>query len=310
MDTSLLYVGRWNRDDPADARGGWIGTYVRTQFTGTSVGIDLGGNSGLDVIIDSGPTQVVVGGPGRVALNSMPLRPGTHTLLVGVKGGGGWDFKGLILDPGAAVKPPIKRPIIESIGDSITSGSPSPIEAAGNDTWLTAEALGCDHTQCSWPGRALTTGYGCDGHDKAGLNTQYFRRKCFYDSGPDVPWNFSAYTPRIVVINLGQNDGCGGETPETMQASYTRFLTDIRAKLPKAQIVALRPFGGGYADAVQKSVAARNAVDAFRVHYIDTTGWLDNPADFVDGIHPNNFGDHKAAARLAPLLKPLLETKQ
>ena len=188
-DKNLLYFGRWDRSDPAISHGDWIGSYVRVDFTGTSVGINLGGHSGLDVIIDGEPTRAVIGGPGLVALNPAPLPPGRHTLLVGVKGGGGWDFKGLVLDPGAATRPPVRRPIIEAVGDSITSGSPGPIEAAGNYTWLTAEALGCDHTQISWPGRALTTGYGC-ADDKRGLDTQYFHRKCFYDSGPDAPWDY------------------------------------------------------------------------------------------------------------------------
>ena len=42
-DKNLLYVGRWDRSDPANAHGNWIGSYVRVDFTGTSVGIDLGG---------------------------------------------------------------------------------------------------------------------------------------------------------------------------------------------------------------------------------------------------------------------------
>ena len=107
-------------------------------------------------------------------------------------------------------------------------------------------------------------------------------------------------------INLGQNDGCGGETAATFQASYISFLQNIRAKLPKAQLVALRPFGGGYAAADPAAVAALNAAGDARVHYIDTTGWLDNPADFADGVHPNDKGQLKAAVRLAPLLRPLL----
>jgi lysophospholipase L1-like esterase len=307
-DKNLRYIGRWDRSDPTNSHGDWIGSYVRVDFTGTSVAVNLGGNHGLDVVIDGEPTRAVVGGPGIVALNPAPLSPGVHTLLVGVKGGGGWDFKGLALDAGAKTKAPIKRPIIESIGDSITSGSPGPIEAAGNYTWLTAEALGCDHTQISWPGRALTTGYGCQ-DDKRGLDKQYFQTKCFYDSGPDTPWDFSTYTPKIVVINLGQNDGCGGESNETFLASYTGFLKSIRAKLPKAQIVALRPFGGGYASAVQQAVAAVNAGGDTAVHYVDTTGWLDNPADFVDGVHPNDQGDHKLMLRLVPIYKPLLSKK-
>lgn len=47
-DKNLLYMGRWDRSDPANSHGFWIGSYVRVNFTGTSVGINLGGNSGLE----------------------------------------------------------------------------------------------------------------------------------------------------------------------------------------------------------------------------------------------------------------------
>ena len=304
-DKNLRYVGRWARPDSANSHGNWIGSYVRVDFTGTSVGINLGGHSGLDVRLDGEPPRVVSAGPGVWPLNMAPLGPGVHTLLVGVKGGGGWDFRGLVLDPGAKTRSPVRRPLIEFVGDSITCGSPEPIEAAGNYTWQTAEALGCDHTQIAWPGRALTTGYGC-ADDKAGLDTQYFQQNCFYDS-PRASWNFSAYTPQIVVINLGQNDACGNEPDNIFTASYIQFVKNIRAKFPRAQIVALRMFGGGHYGAdTEKAVAALNAGDDARVHFIDTAGWLDSPADYVDGVHPNANGNRKVAVRLAPLLKPYL----
>ena len=306
-DRNLLYVGRWDRTDPANSHGNWIGSYLRVGFTGTSAAISLGGHAGLDVSVDGEPARVVAGGPGVVSLTPAPLAPGRHALLVGVKGGGGWDFRGLVLDAGAGTLPPIDRPTIEFVGDSITCGSPGPLEAAGNYTWQTAEALGCDHTQISWPGRALTTGYGCQ-DDKSGLDAQYFQRNCFYDS-PKAPWNFATYTPQIVVINLGQNDACGNEPDDTFIASYVRFVKNVRAKFPKAKIVALRMFGGGhFGEDTRKAVATINAGGDARVHFLDTAGWLD-PADFADGVHPNASGNLKAAMRLAPLLKPLLPAK-
>ncbi len=104
-DKSLLYVGRWDKIDPSNFHGNWIASYVRTSFTGTSVSVMLGVHSELVFVIDGKTAQTVVGGPGVVHLNSAPLAPGPHTLLVGVKGGGGWDFQGLVLDPDAKTRP-------------------------------------------------------------------------------------------------------------------------------------------------------------------------------------------------------------
>ena len=138
---------------------------------------------------------------------------------------------------------------------------------------------------------------------------QYFRLKNYNhrSDNPQVPWNFS-YTPKIVVINLGQNDQCGGEPPDTMQASYKSFVRNIRAKFPKAQIVALRPFGGPYETPIRQAVAALNAAGDHRVHYVDTTGWLDK-ADYRDGVHPNSQGQAKVEQHLIPILKPLLTAR-
>jgi lysophospholipase L1-like esterase len=298
-DPNLLYVGRWDKQVPTDYHGNWIGSYVRTVFSGTSVGVKVGGHAGLVYVLDGQPPQVAEGGPGVIALNQSPLDSGNHSLLVAVKGGGGWDFQGLVLDPEAKTQAPEKRPLIEFIGDSISCGSPQPIEAAGNYNWLTAEALGCDHTQISWPGRALTTGYGCQS-DNVGLDIQYFQQNCFYDR-PRAPWDFSTYTPNMIVINLGQNDGCGQEPENKFTASYVSFLTNIRNKFPKVPIVSLTPFSGGYHDQVQSAVETVNGRGDPLVYCIDTKDWL-QPGDFVDGVHPNVAGNTK----LVGLLKPLL----
>ena len=156
--------------------------------------------------------------------------------------------------------------------------------------------LGCDHTQIAFSGVALTSGFGCS--SKVGQDVQYFRLKNYNHTSdnPQVPWNFS-YTPKIVVINLGQNDQCGSEPNDTMQASYESFVRNIRAKFPKAQIVALRPFGGPFETPIHQAITALNAAGDHRVYYVDTTGWLDKP-DFADGVHPNAQGLVKIEARL------------
>ncbi len=180
-----------------------------------------------------------------------------------------------------------------------------------NHTWQAAEALNCDHTQVAQSARALTTGFGC-ADEKTGMDKQYFRLKNFgyATEQPPVLWNFAAYTPQVVVINLGQNDACGNEPDETFTASYIQFVKNIQAKFPKAQIVAMRMFGGGhFGEDTQKAVAALNAGGDSRVHCLDTAGWLE-PTDFADGVHPNASGNLKAAMRLAPLLKPLLAVKE
>jgi hypothetical protein len=241
---------------------------------------------------------------GVTRLNEKPLKPGDHLLRLG-SGGQNEEvaFQGLLLDPGAMTKPVDPKPIIEFIGDSITT------MFVGNDfAWETAGMLGCDQTQISFSGVALTDGYGCL-HSKVGLESAYFLLKNYnhIDEKPEVPWNFS-YTPAMVVILLGQNDQCGKTPSETFIAAYQKLVTGIRAKFPQAPIVMMRTLGGPYEKEIVAAYEALHQTDP-DVHYVDTTGWL-NKEDFVDGIHPNDGGHLKIARKLADEIAPFLKPSQ
>ena len=302
-DTNIRYIGRWDRHDLHAYHSYWGGAYLRVTFTGTSVGFNGGSTAG-------GPNFLVsVDGetPHEVkTLSVHGLKLGLHTLLAGSAGQNSEvEFRGLTLDAGAKTLPTPTRPLIEFIGDSITTGGGQTLPATVNYAWESAEMLGADHTQIAFSARALTTGYGCAG-DKAALDTQYFQLKNFnhLDDKPPTPWDFS-YTPQIIVINLGQNDQCGSEPDAVMTASYMGFVQKLRSRFPLTQIVALRPFGGPFEAAIHKAVESSNTNGDNRVQYLDTTGWLEK-ADFVDGIHPTEAGNTKVAMRLAPKLGLIL----
>ena len=302
-DTNLRYVGRWDRGDAKTYHSHWGGAYLRANFTGTSVAFRGGTTAG-------GPTFLVsLDGEAPHEVKSLiltGLKPGPHTLLAGSSyQNSEVDFQGLTLEAGASTLPVPARPVIEFVGDSITTGGGQTLPGTVNYAWESAEALGADHVQIAFSARALTTGYGC-ADDKTGLDTQYFQLKNFnhLSDKPQMPWDFS-YTPAVIVINLGQNDQCGGEPEAVMTTSYVAFVQKLRAKFPQTQIAVLRPFGGPFEAAIRKAVETLTAAGDSRVHYLDTTGWLDK-ADFVDGIHPTQAGHAKVAQRLAPLLRPLL----
>ncbi len=302
-DSNLRFVGRWDKSNSATYKSHWGGAYVRASFTGTSVALKGGSAAG-------GPTVMVSldGEPLRETgeFRVQGLKPGSHTLLLGSPSQNSEvDFQGLTLDAGATTLPVEAKPIIEFVGDSITTGGGQTRPGTVNYAWQSAEMLGADHTQIAFSGRALTTGYGC-AEDKAALDTRYFQLKNFnhLKDDPQVAWKVD-YQPQIVVINLGQNDQCGAEPAATFQASYESFIKKIRAKLPKAHIVALRPFGGPYEKSVRAAVEATNAAGDKKVTFVDTTGWL-QATDYVDGTHPTEAGHDKVAAKLVGVLKPLL----
>lgn len=237
------------------------------------------------------------------------LPAGTHDLVLGAPNQNSEvRFGGLQLDPGATTLPVEERPIIEFVGDSITTGGGQTRPNTINYAWQTAEALGADHTQIAFSARALTTGFGC-AQDKAGQDNQYFLLKNFnHLADPlQIPWDFS-YRPAVAVINLGQNDQCGAEPPATFTASYITFLKKLRTKLPQAQIVALRPFSGAFESSIKEAVATVTGTGDTHINFVDTSGWLEKD-DFVDHIHPNQAGHDKVAQRLAPLIRPWLASR-
>ena len=313
-DTNINYVGRWDKTSSATYRSYWNGSYLSTKFTGTTVKVNLAEKTVFMAIVDGVPTTYW-DAVGTINLTPTPLANGTHTLKIVAK----YEkielpFQGLVLDAGASTVRPDTLPLVEFVGDSITSGVTTTDAAVSDYAWLTGERMAADHTQISYPGITLSDGYHYSDNTFPGMESLYFKlwqaNRC-----PDVActgnpaWNFANYTARLVVVNLGSNDSFNSVPSATFQSRYTGFLQNIRAKYPNADIFALRTFGGFYQTETQAAVTARvNAGDA-KVHYIDTTGWLDSSSgstDFTDGLHPSDTGHVKVSNRLLPILLPYL----
>jgi len=318
QDSNLLYVGRWDKSNASAPHSYWGGAYIRTGFTGTSLSAKLGKSADIVVFIDAKAAVIKLGSNGTVSLAS-GLAAGNHTVkLVARFAADEIVFQGFVLDAGAKTVAPAALPMIEFIGNSITSGS---ITTNGNISaypWLVGETLNADRAIISYPGTTLVNGYhlNFNGMPAIGMEVQYTK----LNTSPLTPattdpinksWNFTDYTPDLVVINIGTNDGNGAGVPTaTFQTSYLNFLKLIRGKYPKAQIFALRTFGGYMATQTQAAVTqVVNAGDT-RVHYVNTTGWLVSSDFGSDGLHPTDAGHVKLDGILAPLLKPYLDSFQ
>lgn len=315
QDANLLYVGRWDRSNAAAPRSYWGGAYVRTGFTGTSLSAKLGKGVDLAVFIDDKPAVIKRGANGTVSLAS-GLAAGNHTVkLVARFQSDEIIFQGFVLSGGAKTLPaePSKG-LIEFVGNSITSGSVTTNGNISAFAWLTGEALGVDRTAISFPGITLTAGYNYtfNGAPTIGQEVQYFKLTTppLYPSktpANNTDWDFSRYTPDMVVLNIGTNDKLVPVPSATFKAAYVRYIKAIRAKLPKTRIFVMRPYGGHFAteiEAAYKEVA--NAGDT-KLHFINTTGWLVTSDYASDGLHPHDAGQIKVSAKLAQVLKPYVD---
>jgi hypothetical protein len=318
-DPNITFVGRWDQSSNTQYTSHWDGAYLTTQFTGRKVAVKLGAGTGFRVVVDGGPAKKVWGWPGEVPLASGLANDGPHTLQViadydttEVK------FQGLVLDAGATTLPITgSRPLIEFIGDSITAGDGSSEWATTDYAWLTGESLGALHTQIARAGITLTDGFHYSNNTWPGMESMYFRAwvpdycgnpQCTPDAThPAVPaWDFSKYSPKLIVINLGTNDWGLGVPKSQFQTAYINFLANVRAKHPGAEIFVLRTFNGYLVPETQAAVNARISAGDTKLRYVDTEGWLTmHPsADFTDGYHPSDAGYRKARDRLVPILLP------
>lgn len=317
QDANLLYVGRWDKSNPSAPHSYWGGAYVRTGFTGTSISAKLGKGADIAIFIDNKPAVIKTGANGTVSLAS-GLADGNHTVkLVARFQADQLVFQGFVLAAGAKTLPAEKpKALIEFIGNSITSGS---VTTNGNISafpWLVGETLGADRTAVSYPGITLVNGYylNFNGLPAIGMEVSYTKtntppmRPATTDP-INIAWNFSQYTPDIVVINIGTNDGNGAGTPTaTFQTSYLNFLKLIRGKFPKAHIFALRTFGGYMATQTQNAATQLiNAGDS-KIHYVNTTNWLVRSDFASDGLHPSDAGQIKAAGLISNVLKPYVDS--
>ncbi|PYI57447.1 discoidin domain-containing protein [Paenibacillus flagellatus] len=307
-DPNIRYYGRWDTSAPTVYKSYYGGAYFKVNFTGTTVKIKLGGPVNLQVSIDNGPDTAYPSANGTVNLTPTPLSGGVHTLRVATTYAqyDVMSFQGLVLDAGATTVQPSVRPrLIEFVGDSITAAYQNTKGAVSGFAWLAAEAVNADHTQVAYPGVCLQNGIQCYSPNPVGMSSHYFKTKTVREAtyGTVLPdWDFTTYTPDVVVINLGTNDRAFQVTDADFQATYSAFLQGIRAKLPDAAILVMRTFGGYKAAPTLAAVNDRIAAGDANVHYVDTTGWLSG-ADFADGVHPSDAGHAKAAGLLAPILR-------
>jgi lysophospholipase L1-like esterase len=301
-DANIQYHGRWNRTDASFYTMGWAGGYLDAGFTGTSIGVRQRNAIDLYYSIDRGPLQWRRNVSGNVTL-ATGLAAGSHTVRIGYRERAGSytgdpGFGGLILASGAQ-STPVARPqtTVEFIGDSITVGQPNADRPFTAYPWLTGEALGAGHTQVAQGGACLVS------QDCYGM-MDWFRRSSAWVTADD--WNFATYQATAVVINLGTNDIGHGVSTVQFQQNYIVMLERVRQAYPAAHIFAMGVFRNRYVPETRNAVTARNTAGDSRVHFVDTTGWIDAVTDTSDNVHPTDAGHAKIAQRLTPVLDQFL----
>ena len=146
---------------------------------------------------------------------------------------------------------------IEFYGDSITCGygnlgysGPGFLAHRSDGTqtyaYLACKMLNAEGRFMGYSGQGICHSWGGD----VGVTFGDFYSRITRDS--TEKWDFSRWTPEIVVINGGTNDSHGGTSNEDFYTSGKQLVTDLRTAYPHAHIIWLYGMmGGGFASVIQ-----------------------------------------------------------
>ena len=176
-----------------------------------------------------------------------------------------FEFKGFELNDGAEVLPakPHSERRIECYGDSVSAGAvveaventasndPEGHDGVYDNAWyafpmITARCLGADIHNIAQGGISIFDRTGWyHAPDFIGMETAY-DKVCYFPEaeGGYTRWDFSQWTPHIVIFAVGQNDAHNAdegdpdiEDPvfrEKWKAGYKSIILSLREKYPKA----------------------------------------------------------------------------
>ena len=213
--------------------------------------------------------------------------------------------------PAQSAAAPVK---IMPLGDSITAG-PGCWRAI---LWHQLQTTGYTNIDFvgSVPDGGCNYGYTYDG-DNEGHGG--FSATGIADQNQLPPW-LAAANPDIVLMHLGTNDMWGGTIPtSSVLAAYTKLVGQMRANNPNmkilvAQIIPMNP--PSCATCAGSVVALDNAIPGWAaglttaqspIIVVDQWTGFDDATDTVgDGVHPNDAGFAKMAARWYPPLAQVL----
>ncbi|HKK81588.1 MAG TPA: SGNH/GDSL hydrolase family protein [Prolixibacteraceae bacterium] len=261
----IHYMGRIAHTDSLSSFY-WSGTSAQINFEGTGVNAilnDENGNNYYNVIIDRDSVIMLRTQSGKKTYTLADnLTPGEHSIKLFKRteyDQGGTGFYGFQLNKGAKILPPdpISNKKFEFYGNSITCGyavedyeGKDRPDSIYTNNYLSYAAITARHYDAE---------YHCISKSGIGIMVSWFPYTMpdIYDQtiprNEKSKWDFSRYTPDVVVIHLLQNDSWlvnkpdhpsfkkyfGTEKPseEFIINAYKDFVSKLRGKYPNAQII-------------------------------------------------------------------------
>ncbi len=246
------------------------------RFTGKSIAVIVK-NHRLYNIMDIG--YILDGAEGKLRIQENDreilleiadeLPEGAHTLTVFKRQDAThfYAFFGAVVDKDAEILPALPKPVrrMECFGDSVSAGAvceahgyegqidPENHEGVFDNAWrsyamITARNLGAELHNTAQGGIAILDGTGYyHAPEYIGMETAYDKLCYFPEGGKITAWDFSRFTPHVVIFAVGQNDPHKEGFPDNniaepayrhkWKSAYKRIVADLMQKYPKAHFV-------------------------------------------------------------------------
>ena len=273
-NSSLIYSGRIDVSDPFAIVWTYPGTFVKMKFKGTQLFIHVRNKHNywdnyLGVVEGDAQTKLLLPEEGDATIE-IPLQEtpdNVHEVLIFKRQDACHELTilGFELDDDAELleASPLPKRRIEVYGDSVSAGEVSEAldyvakadpEHNGEYSnswysyaWMTARMLDAELHDIAQGGAALLDETGWyHAPDYIGMETIWDKMRYNPGYGTVTKWDFSKYTPDIVIVAIGQNDShpedymktdYQGEKAQNWRTHYRQFLAKLRETYPDAWIV-------------------------------------------------------------------------
>lgn len=320
-DSNVSFTGRVLKNTDGSVSFDWVGVYMQTEFTGGKISVTMAESDTAyyNLFID-GRWKRKIRSFGKKA-HDVPLaedlRRGRHTICLQRCTEGAYSrttVYGINVDKAAALTPvkPKKR-FIEVYGDSYTCGfgvesnraeDPFRLDTENcNDSYacLIARYFDADYALIAHSGQGIIRDYG-DKNQASEVN-MFTRHDRVFDDHDTLSYDFNAYKPNLVMINLGTNDFSPVAVPDVKSyvGNYLKLIRSLRSHYGDVPVLCITPHSAS--DYLLAALRVLNdSVARYRhVHMAQAMpGIVNYGYDLGASWHPNRQGQRKIAMTLIP----------
>jgi lysophospholipase L1-like esterase len=323
-NSNIQYTGRIDFESPTKPKFSAPGVYIKAKFTGTFCDIDMFDATSynyIEVIIDDQtPVRMFMQSGRKTYRVASDLSKGEHTILIckdTEAAVGSLTFFGFKCE-GLSELPDKSSKKLECYGNSITCGAKMITDLCSqgtgsnwnitNKAYMSFGAIAARDMNAQWMLTSVS-GIGLI-HSCCGMTytlpDAYDR--LYLDNSSSPKWDFTKYTPDVVTIELGTNDGVQDST--TFCNTYVSFIQAIRVHYPNAHIFLLTGPSTA-ADVFNFLVNSltrvvnymNNTLGDSKVHKIILSSHSLNGG--CDG-HPNEAQQQQIATDIENVIKPIM----